>query len=46
MKGEKNNPFACRCGCGRDWADPRLKRLIKSLAGLIGQPLVVTSGYR
>lgn len=38
--------FACKDGCGRDWPDPDLVRVLERVRYLKGRPMKVVSGIR
>ena len=41
-----HSEMACKCGCGKAEMDQEFMNLLDSIRDLIGQPLIITSGYR
>lgn len=39
-------PFYCRCGCGLDALDPKLRAILNLGRQVLGRPIVVVSGSR
>lgn len=40
------NEMACKCGCGKAEMNQQFMDLLDSLRDMLGQPIVITSGYR
>lgn len=38
--------FACKCGCGNAYVDPKLVELLQTIREHFDQPVTITSGYR
>ena len=39
-------PFSCRCGCGLNSLDPKMRETLNQARGMLGRPIIVVSGCR
>lgn len=39
-------PFYCRCGCGLDRLDPKMRAILNEGRSLLGLPIIIVSGSR
>lgn len=42
----KKEEFACQCGCGFDYVDPRLESGLELLRDILRKPIIINSGCR